>query len=123
MYSLGIILFEMCYPLRTAMERAQTLGDLRKEDYSLPIMFDEPEKLLQREIIKSLVRHKVSERPSSQELLRSGKIPIQDEDETMRTALQLLSNKSSPFYARLLKEMFNQSQEESNAKDYTYDLN
>ena len=122
MFSLGMILFEMCCPLKTAMERAQTLEALRKEGYVLPHMFEEPDRILQGEIIKSLVRHRVSERPSSQELLRSGKIPIQDEDETFRTALQLLSSKSSAFYARLMKELFRQPNDESNAKDYTYDL-
>ena len=29
MYSLGIIFFEMCYPLATGMQRAKTLNDLR----------------------------------------------------------------------------------------------
>ena len=128
MYSLGIILFEMSYPLQTGMERAQILGDLRQADTKLPPAFDSPEKALQAEIIGSLVRHKASERPSSQELLRNGKIPSQVEDETVRAALRSLTDKNSAFYARFLSELFVQkregtNRESANAKDYTFDLN
>ena len=127
MYSLGVILFEMSYPLKTGMERAQTLGDLRQYHSKLPLAFESLEKELQGEIIKSLVKHKVSERPSSQELLRSGRIPSHVEDETIRTALRSLSDKNSAFYARFLSELFNQSRDASNrdttlAKDYTFDF-
>ena len=127
MYSLGIILFEMSYSLLTGMERAQILGDLRQFNPRLPSIFDSTEKLLQGEIIKTLVRHKVNERPSSQDLLRSGKIPSPIEDETIQTALRSLSDKNSSFYAKFLSELFSQRRDVSrpetmNAKDYSFDL-
>lgn len=127
MYSLGVILFEMSYPLKTGMERAQILGDLRQSHAKLPVALESPEKALQGEIVKALVRHEVGERPSSHELLRSGKIPSHVEDETIRTALRSLSDKNSAFYARFLTELFTQSRdgsnrEAANAKDYTFDL-
>ena len=121
MYSLGIILFESSYPLKTGMERATILGDLRKPCYKLPPAFQEPEKMLQGEIIESLVKHKPSERPSSRDLLRSGKIPSQVEDETIRNALQSLADKSSPAYAKLMNGLFKMKDEQS-TRDYTYDL-
>ena len=122
MYSLGIILFEMGYPLKTGMERAQILGDIRRDASHLPHAFNEPEKLLQGEIVQTLLKHEASERPSSQELLRSGKIPSHVEDETIRTVLQSLGDRSSPFYARLMNGLFSRPKEDASAKDYTYDL-
>ena len=124
MYSLGIILFEMSWPLTTGMERARTLDSLRQEPPEFPPAFEEPEKALQKEIIGSLVRHKVSQRPSSQELLRSGKIPSQVEDEAVQAALQSLSDKSSPFFAKLISSLFDPTSigDSRTAKDYTYDL-
>ena len=122
MYSLGIILFEMSYPLKTAMERAQILGDLRSVNYSLPSAFEESEKAVQGEIIRWLVNHKVSERPSSTEVLRSGKVPVQVEDETIRTAIQAISDTTSPYHAKLLNVLFATQHEDPGLKAYTYDL-
>ena len=123
MYSLGIILFEMSYPLKTAMERAEIVGKIREACHSLPLAFEEPEKSVQGDIISSLVKHKVSERPSSLELLRSGKIPLQVEDEIVRTAIQGISDTTSPYYTKLLDALFTRRQvEEIAANDYTYDM-
>ena len=127
LYSLGIILFEMSYQLQTGMERAHIVGELRQFHPKLPAAFDHPDKALHGDIIKSLVTHKVSERPSSQELLQSGKIPSHVEDETIRAALRSISDKQSAFYARFLNELFAQSREAlnkegKNAEDYTFDM-
>ena len=121
MYSLGVILFEMSYPLKTAMERAHTLDALRQQPCEFPLAFNEPENILQKEIIESLLRYKVSERPSSQELLRSGKIPSQVEDAAIKAALQTLSDKSSPFFGKFVSSLFNSTTGDT-AKNYTYDL-
>ncbi|MCJ1378773.1 hypothetical protein MMC17_001872 [Xylographa soralifera] len=123
MYSLGIILFEMCYPLKTSMERAEILGKLREAGCSLPAAFEESDMSIQGEIIHSLVKHKASERPSSLELLRSGKVPLQVEDEIIRTAIQGISDTNSPYYTKLLDALFSSRKgEESSAKDLTYDM-
>ncbi|MCJ1402394.1 hypothetical protein MMC11_005614 [Xylographa trunciseda] len=123
MYSLGIILFEMSYPLKTSMERAELLGKLRGTSCSLPVAFEESDMSVQGEIIHSLVKHKASERPSSLELLRSGKVPLQVEDEIIRTAIQGISDINSPYYTKLLDALFSSRKgEESLAKDFTYDM-
>ncbi|MCJ1247866.1 hypothetical protein MMC30_005081 [Trapelia coarctata] len=124
MYSLGIILFEMSYPLGTAMERADMLGRLREQDCSLPIEFEERERSALGDIIITLVRHKVSDRPSSSELLRSGNVPLQAEDETVKAAVRGISDTTSPYHARLMDALFTQNPEDERASNYyMYDTN
>ncbi|KAI9791960.1 MAG: hypothetical protein M1816_003229 [Peltula sp. TS41687] len=120
MYSLGIIFFEMCYPLKTGMERDQVLRALRNEIHTLPAEFQKPEKALQGEIIKLLLNHRPSERPSTTELLRGGKIPLQIEDETIRQALQSIWDPKSPYYHKMMSALF--SQPTKPAKDYAWDI-
>ena len=38
MYSLGIILYEMCYSFDTGMERIETLENLRKPEIVMPLI-------------------------------------------------------------------------------------
>ena len=109
MYSLGIILFEMTVPFATGMERVQTLGRLREEEHVLPTLFEEQEKSTQGDIIMSLVDHKPAERPSSIELLRGGQIPVQIEDDLIRTALRLLNDPKSSFRPQLVSAIFSQA--------------
>ena len=110
MYSLGVIFFEMCYPLRTSMERDQTLRAIRQKEHVLPAMFQQAEKAVQGEIIELLLSHKPSERPSASELLHSGKIPLQVEEENFRRAIiGLLSDPDSPDYKKILSAIFSQS--------------
>jgi len=106
MYSLGIILFEMSYPLPTAMERIQTLSTLRKKEHSLPDAFRTAEKTLQGEIITSLITHRPSERPTSTQLLSSGRVPVQVEDETIRLALKGLADDNSPYHHKIISALF-----------------
>lgn len=121
-YSLGIILFEMCYPLSTGMERHHVLGALRQSDCTLPSDFlSNTSRKLQAEIIESLIKHRPSERPSSAELLRSGKIPMQIEDETIRLALQGLSDDSSPYYQKMMAALFAQSSQQ-HVRDQMWDI-
>ncbi|KAF2457267.1 anticodon binding domain of tRNAs-domain-containing protein [Lineolata rhizophorae] len=121
MYSLGIIFFEMCYPLKTAMERDHVIRNLREKIHTLPQEFNSPDKALQGSIITSLISHRPSERPSSAELLRSGKLPLQIEDETIRQALQGLSDSSSPYYQKIMSALFSQSSNRE-VKDLSWDL-
>lgn len=110
----------MCHPLKTGMEREQVLRALRKENHTLPADFQKPEKALQGEIIKLLLNHRPSERPSTTELLRGGKIPLQIEDETIRQALQSLWDPNSPYYHKMMSALF--SQPTKPAKDYAWDI-
>jgi len=102
MYSLGIIFFEMCFPLKTAMERDATIRMIRQKDHTLPDAFKSPEKSAQGSIIMSLISHRPSERPSSAELQRSGKIPMQIEDGTIR----YVSLTYGPSEARVISSTF-----------------
>ena len=122
MYALGVILFEMSYPLKTSMERAQVLGDLRQPSFEYPELFEEPEKQLQAQIIRSLVKQKPGDRPSAHDLLHSGRIPSQVEDEAIQSALRSLSDKTSPFFSKLMDGLFSQMARDSGSKDLTYDL-
>jgi translation initiation factor 2-alpha kinase 4 len=121
MYSMGIIFFEMCFPLKTAMERDKVIRSLRERKCALPQDFETPEKSLQGSIIKSLISHRPSERPSCSELLRSGKVPAQMEDEAVKEALKALSDRDSPHYAKMMAALFSQKPD-TQAKDHTWDM-
>ncbi|KAL8979037.1 MAG: hypothetical protein Q9205_005533 [Flavoplaca limonia] len=130
MFSLGVIFFEMSYRLETGMERVHTLGTLCKADSTFPAAFNkDPEKAKQGQVILSLVNHNPNLRPSSLELLRSGLVPVQTEDETMRAALRALSGPASDFRTQLISTIIaeaslnkNSSEPASLLKDYMYDL-
>ncbi|KAJ5979107.1 hypothetical protein N7501_002449 [Penicillium viridicatum] len=110
MFSLGVIFFEMCHPLPTGMERDHTLRQIREKNHTLPPTFQQSDKLLQGQIIESLLSHTPSERPTASDLLSSGKIPLQVEEETFRRAIvHLLSDPNSPDYKKILSAIFSQS--------------
>ncbi|KAJ4989431.1 hypothetical protein SVAN01_05156 [Stagonosporopsis vannaccii] len=121
MYSMGIIFFEMCYPLGTAMERDKEIRILRERKHALPADFESPQKSLQGSIIMSLISHRPSERPSCAELLRTGKVPVQIEDEAVKEALKALSDRNSPHYAKMMTALFSQKPD-TQAKDFTWDM-
>ncbi|KAI1475823.1 serine/threonine-protein kinase gcn2 [Daldinia eschscholtzii] len=118
MYSLGIIFFEMCYHPILGMERADKLGKLGTSSI-LPDDFQPGDKI-KSDIVLSLVTHDVKERPSSLELLRSGKLPIQMENETTRRALASLTSTASPYYPKVVSALFSAPLEPT--KDYAWDL-
>ncbi|KAI1391102.1 serine/threonine-protein kinase gcn2 [Hypoxylon trugodes] len=118
MYSLGIIFFEMCYYPIIGMERADKLGKLGNSSL-LPDDFQPGDKV-KSDIVLSLVTHDVKERPSSIELLRSGKLPIQMENETTRRALASLTSSASPYYPKVVSALFSAPLEPT--KDYAWDM-
>ncbi|KAI4865328.1 serine/threonine-protein kinase gcn2 [Hypoxylon rubiginosum] len=118
MYSLGIIFFEMFYHPIVGMERADKLGKLGNSSL-LPDDF-QPGNKIQSDIVLSLVTHDVKERPSSIELLRSGKLPIQMENETTRRALASLTSSASPYYPKVVSALFSAPLEPT--KDYAWDM-
>jgi translation initiation factor 2-alpha kinase 4 len=107
MYSLGIMFFEMSNVFTTAMERINELQAIRKKDFELPAELETSgEKAAQGRLIKHLISHKPSERPSSTELLRSDILPIKIEDETIRQALSGLSDPRSPYHQKMMSALF-----------------
>lgn len=100
----------MCHPLPTGMERDRTLRAIREKHHSLPSTFEYSDKVMQGQIIESLLSHTPSERPSAADLLHSGNIPLQVEEETFRRAIvHLLSDPNSPDYKKILSAIFSQS--------------
>ena len=120
MYSLGIIFFEMCYKPIIGMERAQVVEGLRKKQTVLPNDFDTSGKAVQTDIILSLLNHSPKDRPSSSELLQSGKLPVQMESETIRQTLAGLSDPRSPYYSKMMSALF--SRPTKHAKDVAWDM-
>ena len=119
MYSLGIIFFEMCYQPMMGMQKADVIGQLRRPKPVLPSDF-KPAERTQTEIVLSLVNHSPKERPSSADLLKSGKLPVQMESETIRRTLAGLADPSSPYYRKMLSTLF--ARPVDAAKDYAWDL-
>ncbi|KAF2637752.1 kinase-like protein [Massarina eburnea CBS 473.64] len=121
MYSMGIIFFEMCFPLQTAMERDHVIRRLRERKHTLPAEFEKTEKALEGSIITSLISHRPNERPSCAELLRGGKVPVQIEHEAIQEALKALSDRNSPHYTKMMAALFSQKPD-TQAKDYAWDM-
>ncbi|KFA77790.1 hypothetical protein S40288_00457 [Stachybotrys chartarum IBT 40288] len=119
MYSLGIIFFEMCYQPMVGMHKADVLGKLRRPQPVLPDDFRPAEKS-QTDIVLSLVNHNPKERPSSGDLLKSGKLPVQMESETIRRTLAGLADPSSPYYRKMLSTLFSRPIEPT--KDFAWDM-
>ncbi|XP_065208673.1 uncharacterized protein LOC135837360 [Planococcus citri] len=70
MYSLGIIIYEMCCPsFETAMERKEVLSDLRNNPLHIP-QFELPKGL--SKLIFKLLHHDTKRRPSAAEILKNG---------------------------------------------------
>ncbi|KAM7209231.1 Anticodon binding domain of tRNAs domain containing protein [Naviculisporaceae sp. PSN 640] len=119
MYSLGVIFFEMSYPPMLGMQRALVLEQVRLSPPVLPKDFKSADKN-HTEILLSLLTHNPKERPSSADLLKSGKLPLQMESETIRRAIAGLSDPTSPYYQKMLSTLFARRLEQ--AKDYAWDM-
>ncbi len=111
--------FEMSYPPMLAMQRARVLEEIRESPPTLPADFDPADKV-QTEIILSLLVHNPKDRPSSSELLKSGKLPDLMESETITRALAGLADPSSQYYQKVISTLF--AKENEQAKDYAWDM-
>lgn len=122
-YSLGIIFFEMSYPFQTLMERTKVVIDLRKPEINLPNDVNQHFTDLEIELLKSLLQHDYSLRPSSSELLASDYLPapemeVKEEQNVIRRAVQ---NPRTKIHKYMLKQLF--EKEISEIEDYVYDIN
>lgn len=124
MYSLGIMLFEMCYTLSaTAMERAQVMENLRKENPVIPTDLEQSEKVLEKELIANLVVHEPNERLSATTLLEM--IPTHTDtntDDLLRQIDHIASDRKDPRHNRLVTHLFNNNSNVLDAQSFTYDL-
>ncbi|CAG7836539.1 unnamed protein product, partial [Allacma fusca] len=120
-YSLGVILFEMFYrPLETAMERVRVIAGLRQKEVILPKDFDELLLPQVAFILRWVLNHDPSKRPTSLELLQSDYMPppLMEEAELHDMFRHTLSNPQSKAYKYLVASCFQQSV--STAEDITY---
>ncbi|KAK5647909.1 hypothetical protein RI129_002801 [Pyrocoelia pectoralis] len=123
-YSLGIILFEMCYlPLKTQMERMKILTGLRLKEVCFPSDFKGKEYHKQEILIRWLLNHDVSKRPTSEELLQSELVPppVVEEEKMREMFRHTLSNTQLKEYKYLIASCFQQPV--TAAQDITYDMN
>ncbi|PHH83399.1 hypothetical protein CDD82_1333 [Ophiocordyceps australis] len=105
MYSLGLVFFEMCHAPMMGMEKAIIFKGLRSFQPVLPQDF-RPGREVQSDMILSLVNHNAKERPSSSDLLKSGKLPVPLESETVRRTLAGLADPDSPYHSKMLNTLF-----------------
>ena len=121
LYSLGIIFFEMIMPpLRTGMERIQTILNLRQPDIVLPTSLDDKDYKNEMQVLKWLLDHNISKRPTSEELLQSellpqAKLEVSELQEMLRG---VLSNPQSRNYKYLVNRLI--QQESDHLLQYTY---
>ncbi|KAG5417920.1 GCN2 [Candida metapsilosis] len=116
LFSLGVIFFEMCYPLSTGMERALTLNQLRQRQY--------PEAwkgVQEKQIVHQLLDPDPKARPGAAELLQSGRLPVEHQDQVIQEALKSLADPASPWQQQVREALFNQPY--SLAKDLLFDSN
>ncbi|CAH0551983.1 unnamed protein product [Brassicogethes aeneus] len=121
-YSLGVILFEMCFkPLDTSMERIKILTGLRSKEITFPEEFLKKKNEKQETLIKLLLTHDITKRPTSLELLQSDYIPppVLEERELRELVRHTLSNPQLKGYKYLIASCFQQSV--TPAQDITYD--
>ena len=127
-YSLGIIFFEMCYPpLQTGMERIKVLSNLRSKEIILPPEergFEGSTALTdpQINIIRWLLNHDPSKRPTSNELLTSDHLPpLQVEEAKAQEMIrQTMSDKKGKMYRYLVSSCLNQDM--TIGQDIKYDM-
>lgn len=108
MYSLGVIFFEMCYPLRTAMERVKKINNLRLVTIDFPVDFTESKFKFEKKIIRLLLDHEPRKRPSASEILQSGWMPMEHQDQVIKEALKSLADPASPWQLQVRETLFNQ---------------
>ncbi|KAK9883947.1 hypothetical protein WA026_004886 [Henosepilachna vigintioctopunctata] len=121
-YSLGIILFEMCYrPPTTGMERSEILHNIRKKEIIFPedykgTLVEENESLL-----RWMLNHDPLKRPTSLELLESKLVPprILEEKKVMDLIRYTISNSKTKEYKYLVSSCLDQNL--SYTQDITFD--
>lgn len=118
MYSLGVIFFEMVYRLNTGMERVYTINDLRRPTIDFPKDFPH-DKSVEKKIIHQLLNHNPGSRPSADDLLQSGLLPVKEQDQIVKEALKSLADPSSSWQEQVRETLF--SQPYNLANDILYD--
>lgn len=125
MYSLGVILFELCYkPLPPGMERTDVLTKLRQPNPQLPEDFNTTKLGGLEKIILKLLTHDQNERPTAEEVLASGELPDSIGIEVIRGAMSQLINPKSVFHQDVVEAMLSRrhGDDEARIKSLAWDL-
>ncbi|XP_017067151.1 eIF-2-alpha kinase GCN2 isoform X2 [Drosophila eugracilis] len=124
MYTLGIILFEMCQPpFDTSMERAQTIMALRNVSINIPdTMLKDPKYEKTVKMLQWLLNHDPSQRPTAEELLTSDLVPPAqlEANELQEMLRHALANPQSKAYKNLVARCLQQESDE--VLEHTYHL-
>ncbi len=118
MYALGIMLFEMVYPITTAMERHRVLAALR-ESITFPVDF-ETQHPTEAAVVRMLLDHDPKGRPTARQLLDSDMLPSNLDQEIVKEALRTITPDSTT-HSDLMRRLF--AREPDTRIDYTYDFN
>ena len=128
MYSLGICFFEMCYrPLTTSMERITIISNLRLPTIQFPEPTPDFDLLLhksQARVIRWLLTHDVSFRPSAADLLSSDSLPRPplEEAQFVESLKRALSQTGSANYHKLMGSLFDRNLTVSQDQCWDLDL-
>lgn len=116
LYSLGIIFFEMCMPpFGTAMERVTTIHAVRTPEIEFPETVLRDSTLSQYvKVVRWLLNHDASKRPTSEELLSSDLIPPArlEATELQEMLRNVLANPQSKTYKHLVSRCLSQHNDE-----------
>jgi translation initiation factor 2-alpha kinase 4 len=94
-------------PVSTLMERAKILTEIRKKEIIFSEYFDQVNMSNQAHVIRWLLNHIPSERPTSNELLNSPHIPYKIQEDLLQEAvIHTLQNPNSARYRYLMKKLF-----------------
>lgn len=105
MYSLGVIYFEMFTKFGTGMERVEVLKRVRENPPKLPDSFEKSDPT-KAEIVRWLLDHDSSKRPTTSELLQSDLLPARLEEEILKEALRTIATPNTTMYNIMLKKLF-----------------
>lgn len=126
MYTLGVILFEMTHrPFETVMERNKTIIALRLPETIIPEgMLSDPSHHKTVQILKWLLNHDMSKRPSAAELLASDLVPSAplEAKEVQETLRHVLANPQSKLYKHLVARCLQQESDSTLELTYHWDL-
>ena len=120
-YALGIIFYELFNTFTTQSERIAELHRLRNTGHvnaNFLCTHDELRPVCTR-IVEWLISHDPCNRPSADQLLKSGLLPLKIEDEYIELALKSVSTRDSIHRTRLIDILF--SEQPDLYIDHTYD--
>ena len=103
-WSLGVVLLELCQFFATGMERAEALHGVRNgRGVSAEFASRQP---TQAQLITQMLHASPAKRPSARAILESPLLPPRLEDELIKDALRVLSKPHSVYFLQLMDRLF-----------------